>query len=480
MNKRKREKPQDSEMQFDKVPPQAIELEEAVLGAMLQDKECLSVAFELLSGEYFYKESHSIIFNAMVDLYKASEPIDILTLVHALRKDGNLESVGGALAVSKLTNNVASSAHIDAHAKIIIQHFIKRELIKVGGEIVNEGYSDASDPFDLINYSARKIEGIEQRTIKGSYQTPMRMLKEMLSDLESRMKGVEIKRKVNSCIQSIQYRTSGFFGGEFIVVAGRPGMGKTAYMLSEIYAMANAGYPVAVFSLEMSALQLMQRIASMITGINSEVMTKGKPTIEEFEMFNKCLGRIESLPIYIDDTANKNIYDIRVETKALVKKHKVKMIFIDYLQLCTAFTEGKGKSSNREAEVSVISRTCKLIAKENDIPVMALSQLSRDVEKREKTFGRPKLSDLRESGAIEQDADMVGFVYREAVYNKKAEEGEALFIIEKNRSGKLGDCRMLWVSDKTQFISAPYETKLNFYEAKRDFDQSEETDDMPF
>ena len=480
MNKRKNARQQDSEMQFDKVPPQAIELEEAVLGAMLQDKECLQVAFELLDRDYFYKEAHALVFDAMIELYRASEPIDILTVVHALRKNGNLESAGGALGVSKLTSNVASSSHIDAHAKIIIQHYMKRELIKVGGEIVNDGYLDETDPFDLVNSSARKIEAIEERTVRGSYQTPMRMMKEMLSDLESRMKGTELKRKVNSCIQSIQYRTSGFFGGEFIVVAGRPGMGKTAYMLSEIYAMANAGYAVAVFSLEMSAMQLMYRIASMITGINSEVMTKGKPTIEEFELFNKCLGRIESLPIYIDDTANKNIYDIRTETKSLVKKHKVKMVFIDYLQLCTAFPEGKGKGSNREAEVSTISRICKLIGKENDIPVMALSQLSRDVEKREKTFGRPKLSDLRESGAIEQDADMVGFVYREAVYNKKASEGEALFIIEKNRSGKLGDCRMLWVSDKTQFISAPYETGRSFSEAKKEFDSAVENDDMPF
>ena len=480
MNKRKNARQQDSEIAFDKIPPQAIELEEAVLGAMLVDKECLQMAFEILDAEYFYKESHSFIFQSMVELHRATEPIDILTVVHNLRKSGNLEGAGGALGVSQLTNRVASAMHIESHARIIIEHFIKRELIKVSTEIASTSYMDETDAFDLINEAERKIRAIEERTVKGTYQTPMRMMKEMLSDLESRMKGSEIKRKVNSSIQSIQYRTSGFFGSEFIVVAGRPGMGKTAYMLSEIYALANAGYAVGVFSQEMSAVQLMYRIASMITGIDAEVMTKGKPTIEEFEMFNKCLGKIESLPIYIDDKANKNIYDIRTETKSLVKKHKVKMIFIDYLQLCTAFPEGKGKSSNREAEVSTISRICKLIAKENDIPVMALSQLSRDVEKREKTFGRPKLSDLRESGAIEQDADMVGFVYREAVYNKNANEEDSLFIIEKNRSGKLGDCKMRWISNKTQFVSAAYESKSSFSEAKKEFDSAVESDDMPF
>lgn len=478
MTKKRQERPQD--LEIDKLPPQAPDIEKAVLGASLMEREAVESILNLLEADYFYLLQHQLIFQSIKNLHEKNKPVDILTVCEELKSMGELENAGGKMYVIQLTNDIATADNIEPHSRYIIENFIKRELIRAASTQIQESYSPAADPFQLIMESVQRIEKIESRTVKGAYNTPKKMIKSMVEDLHTRMKGEATKRSVNSSIQSVQYRTNGWYGSDFIVIAGRPGMGKTAFVLSEIYAMANAGIPVAIFSMEMSAMQLMYRIASMITGINSEVLTKGQPNDEEFKKFSQCLGAIESLPIYIDDTPNKNIYDIRSESRQLVKKSKVRMIFVDYLQLCTAYSDGKGKMNNREAEVSTISRMCKLIAKENDIPVMALSQLSRDVEKRSGKIGRPQLSDLRESGAIEQDADIVGFVYRESVYNREAKEDEALLIFEKNRSGKLGDCPMRWIADKTQFVNAPFYKSKSTSESSKSESEAKNEDDLPF
>ena len=460
-------------LEIGKLPPQALDLEEAVLGAvMLEPERYLEVA-SILKAEHFYKDAHARMWSAVERLKKKNEPVDILTVTHDLRANGELELVGGPFYISECTNRVASAANIETHARIIVQKSLARELIQISGVNIREAYDDTTDIFDLISKSQRALEDLIASASTGSYFTPKGIIKEMVEDVHLRMTSDKPKGLISS-IATIQNKLNGYHPSELIVVAGRPGSGKTALMLSEAYHWANAGYAVAISSMEMSKEQLLFRMASIITGISGVTLSKGKLTQDEWLHFNKCLGYIESLNIYIDDTPNQNIHDIRNNVRSLKQKHNIRIFCVDYLQLATT-----GDRQMREQEIATISRLLKVIAKENSIPVMALSQLSRDVEKRGGS-GKPKLADLRESGAIEQDADVVGFTWRPHEYEPETYPSDlGYFVIAKNRNGSLGDCRMRWIKEKTYYTNYAAEI-TDRTESKKPELQQPTSDEVPF
>ena len=432
-----------SAMMYGKIPPQVRELEEAVLGAILLEKSAFDSVTEILKPECFYVESHQLIFRSMQSLQQKNMPIDMLTVVEELRMQENLEMVGGAYYISKLTNVVVSTANIEAHARIVLQKFIQRELIRISGEIIGNAYEDSTDVFDLLDDSETKMFNITNNYLKKNFEDIGNVLAKAINRIdELRTKKDEISG-VPSGFASLDRITYGWQPTDLIILAARPSVGKTAFALNLARNAAlhpTKPQPVGFFSLEMSASQLVQRILSAESEIKMEKISRGK--LEDYEyqqLLSKGLNRLESAPIYIDDTAALNIFEFRAKARRLVNKHNVKIIIIDYLQLMS----GSGdKNSNREQEISNISRSLKALAKELNIPIIALSQLSRAVETR-KESKMPQLSDLRESGAIEQDADMVMFIYRPEYYEVMSNEmgestqGETHIRIAKHRNGSL-------------------------------------------
>jgi replicative DNA helicase len=442
-----------------KIPPNSIETEEVILGAILLEPALIHAVGSILFAEAFYNEAHSKVYNAIVHLKNTSRSIDMVTVTHELKRTKDLEVVGGAAFISKLTQRVGTTASIEDWCRIIVNHYAKRELIRCSMELGQMGYNEFLYTEDIMGWLQKKMEDIGSMMGGNSIQTPKQFLKEMVEDVAERMKDNNVK-SLPSSIHLVQKRLNGYYQEELIILGGRPGSGKTAFMLSEIYHWANAGYPVGIFSLEMSKAQLMFRIASFVTGIDVLLLSKKKLSEEEFIKLNNCLGALERMPIYIDDTPSADIQDIRSKARLMKNKYKCRLIAVDYLQLVTA----SSKSGNREQEIGLISRTLKLIAKENHIPVMALSQMSRDVDKRGGN-GKPKLSDLRESGSIEQDADVVAFTWRPHEYDKTIDEGIGYLVVAKNRNGGLGDAIMRWVKEKTLYTNYTKEID-NHYEPK--------------
>ena len=432
-----------SAMMYGKIPPQARELEEAILGGILLEKSAFDTVTEILKPECFYVEAHQMIFQSMQSLQQKNMPIDMLTVVEELKMREYLDQVGGAYYISKLTNVVVSTANIDAHSKIVLQKFIQRELIRISGEIISNSYEDSTDVFDLLDESETKMFNITNNYLKKNFVDIGNALAESITRIdELRTKKDEISG-VPSGFASLDRITFGWQPTDLIILAARPSVGKTAFALN--LARNAALHPtkpqgVGFFSLEMSASQLVQRILSAESEIKMEKISRGK--LEDYEyqqLHTKGINRLESAPIYIDDTAALNIFEFRAKARRLVNKHDVKLIIIDYLQLMS----GSGdRNSNREQEISHISRSLKALAKELNVPIIALSQLSRAVETR-KESKMPQLSDLRESGAIEQDADMVMFIYRPEYYEVMSNEmgestmGETHIRIAKHRNGSL-------------------------------------------
>jgi len=438
-----------STMVYNKIPPQAKELEEAVLGAIMLEKGAFdSLVDTNLKPECFYVEAHQTIFKAMQDMQQRGVPIDILTVVEELKRIGKLDEVGGPYYITKLTNVVVSTAHIDAHARIILQKFIQRELIRISGEIIGDAYEDSTDVFDLLDYSETKMFNITNNYLKKNFEDIGNVLAKAINRIdELRTKGDEISG-VPSGFSTLDRVTYGWQPTDLIILAARPSVGKTAFALNLARNAAlnpTKPIPVAFFSLEMSAAQLVQRILSAESEIELEKISRGK--LEEYEyqqLHAKGIKRLETAPLYIDDTAALNIFEFRAKARRLVNKHQVGMIIIDYLQLMS----GSGdRNSNREQEISTISRNLKALAKELNIPIIALSQLNRAVETR-KESKVPVLADLRESGAIEQDADMVMFIYRPEYYenftNENGEDTRGLTIIKiaKHRNGALDEIKL--------------------------------------
>lgn len=440
-----------------KLPPQALDLEEAVLGAMMLENDRLAEVIEILRAEAFYKESHQVIFNAIKRLFGNNQPVDILTVTEELRKTGELEMAGGAWFITMLTNRIASAANIEFHARIIIQKFIQRELIRVSSEIIREAYEDSTDVFDLLDKAETGLFTISETSIGKSYLDMQSIIKDAIREIAAGRNQEGKLRGVGSGFTELDRITSGWQKSDLIILASRPGMGKTAFALTMARnAAIDFKKPVAIFSLEMAAVQLVTRLISSETEIPQEKLRKGTMEDHEWAQLNARIGSLVDAPIFIDDTAALSIFDLRAKCRRLKAHHDIQLVVVDYLQLMQGSQETKG---NREQEISSISRSLKILAKELEIPVIALSQLSRASEKRA-AAAKPILSDLRESGSIEQDADMVLFIYRPEYYKIDSDEkgestsGVAEVLIAKNRNGPLTDVKLRFVSKYAKFVDS--------------------------
>ncbi|GAB4162871.1 MAG: replicative DNA helicase [Winogradskyella sp.] len=456
-----------------KIPPQAIDLEEVVLGAMMIDKKGVDEVIDILSPDAFYKDAHKYIFEAIFKLFENSEPIDLLTVSAQLKKDEKLELVGGDFYLISLTQRVSSSAHIEFHARIILQKYIQRSLIKISNEIIENAYDETQDVFDLLDNAEAKLYEVTQGNVKKSTETAQSLV------IQAKKKIEEISNKeglsgIPTGFEKLDKLTSGWQPSDLIIVAARPGMGKTALTLTMARNIAvDFNQAVAFFSLEMSSVQLITRLISSETGLSSEKLRTGKLEKHEWEQLNVKVKTLEKAPLFIDDTPSLSIFDLRAKARRLKSQYDIKVIMIDYLQLMTA--GGSQKGGNREQEISMISRNLKALAKELDVPVIALSQLSRAVETRGGSK-RPLLSDLRESGAIEQDADIVSFIYRPEYYKidewddeeRSPTEGQGEFIVAKHRNGGLDNIRLKFIGHLGKFdnlddfdMPLEFQSKLN-------------------
>ncbi|HEU4496720.1 MAG TPA: replicative DNA helicase [Flavobacterium sp.] len=469
-----------------KLPPQAIDLEEAVLGAMMIDKKGVDEVIDILQPDAFYKEAHKHIFEAIVTLFNDSQPVDLLTVSAQLRKSGKLDQSGGDFYLIQLTQKISSSAHIEFHSRIILQKFIQRSLIKISSEIIEESYDESADVFDLLDKAESKLYEVTQGNIKRSSETAQSLViqaKKRIEEIASR----EGLSGVATGFEKLDKVTSGWQPSDLIIIAARPGMGKTAFVLSMARNIAiDFGHAVALFSLEMSSVQLITRLISSETGLSSEKLRTGKLEKHEWEQLSIKVKNLEKAPLYIDDTPSLSIFDLRAKARRLASQYGIKLIIVDYLQLMTAGGGGKG-GGNREQEISAISRNLKALAKELNVPVIALSQLSRAVETRGSSK-RPLLSDLRESGAIEQDADIVSFIYRPEYYKidewdddeHSPTEGQAEFIIAKHRNGSLENVRLKFIGSLGKFDNLDeYGTSFDDLPSKMNMDAPFLTKNLP-
>lgn len=440
-----------------KIPPQALDLEEAVLGALMIDKKGVDDVIDILHPDVFYKDAHKLIYEAIFKLFQDSQPTDLLTVSNQLRKANNLEAAGGDFYLINLTQKVASSAHIEFHARIILQKYIQRKLISISAEIIEEAYDETIDVFDLLDDAEAKLFEVTQGNLKKASEDAQGLVKQAIDKIQeiANRKGMS---GLATGFTRLDELTSGWQPSDLIILAARPGMGKTAFVMSMAKNMAiDFNIPVAIFSLEMSSVQLITRMISSETGISSGKLRRGNLEPHEWEQLNVKVKNLSKAPIFIDDTPSLSIFDLRAKARRLASQHGIKVVIIDYLQLMTSGTSSKS-SGNREQEISTISRNLKALAKELNIPVIALSQLSRAVETRGGSK-RPLLSDLRESGAIEQDADIVSFIYRPEYYGHTEwddEEhspcdGQAEFIVAKHRNGGLDNIRLKFTAHLAQF-----------------------------
>jgi len=478
-----------------KIPPQALDLEEAVIGAMLIDEKGVNEIIEILSPEVFYKRSHQLIYESIERLFRESEPIDLLTVSSDLKKNKNFEAVGGDFFLINLSQKVSSSAHIEFHSRIILQKYIQRKLISISNEIIQKSYDESTDVMDLLDEAESKLYDVAQGNIKTSTETAQNLV------IKAKKRIEEIDNKdglsgVSTGFEKLDALTSGWQPSDLVIVAARPGMGKTALALSMARNISvRQNIPVAFFSLEMSSVQLITRLISSETGLSSDKLRTGRLAEHEWQQLNIKVSDLESAPLFIDDSPSLTIFELRAKARRLASSHGIKLIIIDYLQLMNIGSSNK--AGNREQEISTISRNLKALAKELDIPVIALSQLSRAVETRGGTK-RPILSDLRESGAIEQDADIVSFLYRPEYYGitewdddmKTPSEGQGEFIVAKHRNGALDSIKLKFIANLGKFedlggYDSPFEfqSKLNSDNKLSDFSEpsnKDEQDDIPF
>ena len=443
-----------------KLQPQAIELEEVVLGALMIDNESLSDTIDSLQPEYFYKPDHQKIFEAIVNLFNNSKPVDILTVSEELKRMDALESVGGMLYISQLTNNISSSSNTEFHARIIAEKFIKRSLISISNNIIGDAFNDTIDIFDLLNTAEEKLFTVTEGTLRKSYDKMSTLIKGALDNIEILRQKEDGLSGVPSGFSKLDRVTSGWQKSDLVIVAARPGMGKTAFALTMARNIAiTHETAIGFFSLEMSSEQLVSRLIASEAELSASKLRRGD--LQDFEMvqLHEKIKQLSEAQIYIDDTPALTIFELRAKARRLVKNHNVGIIVIDYLQLMSA----GGKAGNREQEISTISRSLKGIAKELKIPVIALSQVNRGVESRTGVGSkRPMLSDLRESGAIEQDADIVTFIYRPEYYkiyewdNGDDSRSQAEIIIAKHRNGALENVRLKFTPEFAKFSDIDY------------------------
>jgi len=450
-----------------RLQPQAREFEEAVLGALMLETDAFSFVSEILKPESFYEKNHQKIFQAIIDLASSLRPIDMLTVTEQLRKSGELENVGGPFYISQLTEKVASTAHLEYHAKIVAEKFLARELIRYTGVIQGKAFDDSIEVEELMQEAEGELFKISQRNIKNEATQINPIIRQSLDLIHKAATQKEGLSGLRSGFTGLDKITSGWQNSDLIVIAARPSMGKTAFVLSMAKNMAiNFKIPVAIFSLEMSNIQLVNRLIVNVTEIPGEKIKNGQLAPYEWEQLDYKINELFDANIYVDDTPSLSVFELRTKARRLVREHEIKCIFIDYLQLMNASGMDFG---SREQEVSTISRSLKGLAKELNIPVIALSQLNRGVESRQGEGKRPQLHDLRESGAIEQDADMVCFIHRPEYYKIFEDEkgnsliGMAEIIVAKHRNGKTGDLRLRFKNEFAKFVNLDEDIPVREY-----------------
>lgn len=467
---------------FGKIPPQAVDFEEAVLGALMLESDAFGrISETLLSGEYFYEPKNQKIFEAIRFLAVNNKAIDILTVVEQLKKNEHLDEVGGEGEISRLTANIATTAHIESHAETVAEKYLARKLILVSSEIQKDAFDPTTNIEELLGDAEGKIFDITQTNHKKDVMPIGSITGLVMERIEEASKSDTKITGVPSNFYKLDDITSGWQPSDLIIIAARPAMGKTAFTLTMAKNVAEYGHSVAFFSLEMSNVQLVTRLLSNASGLSANKLKSGKLSKEEFSKLQDGVAILDKLPIYIDDTPSLSVMEFRTKARRLVAEHNVKLIIIDYLQLMNA----TGMTfSNREGEVSIISRSLKALAKELNIPIIALSQLNRNVESRGGGSGdnrleakKPQLSDLRESGAIEQDADIVCFIHRPEYYKitedpntGRSLKGIAQIIIAKHRNGATDDVDLYFAQNHAMFVN-----KLEEYDRLMAQSQNEST-----
>ncbi|MDR2119295.1 MAG: replicative DNA helicase [Tannerella sp.] len=472
-----------------RLQPQARELEEAVLGAIMLEKDAYFVVSEILKPESFYEKIHELIYQAIVDLAVGQRPIDMLTVVEQLRKNGELETVGGPFYISQLTDKVASTAHLEYHANIIARKFLARELIRYTGTIQGKAFDETVDVEELMQEAEGELFKISQRNIKNEAIQINPIIRQSIDLIQKAAARKEGLSGLSSGFSALDKITSGWQNSDLIIIAARPAMGKTAFVLSMAKNMAvNHKTPVAMFSLEMSNVQLVNRLIVNVTEISATKIKNGQLEQYEWEQLDFKIKDLYDARIYVDDTPSLSIFELRTKARRLVREHGVKCIFIDYLQLMNASGMYFG---SREQEVSIISRSLKGLAKELNIPIIALSQLNRNIEGRVNQVGqksegkRPQLADLRESGAIEQDADMVCFIHRPEYYKILEDEkgnsliGMAEIIVAKHRNGATGEVVLRFKSEYAKFMNLDDDLPVREFSSRTINGQTETDDRSP-
>ena len=449
-------------------PPQAIDIEEAVLAAMMLDSECINDVLESLTPDCFYNESNKKIFVAITAIASRNDKVDILTVADELSKTGDLEAVGGASYLSALSMKIGAAANTDYHTKILLQKYIQRELISISYRVQKQSFEDSMPVDDLLQYAQQEVFVLAERNMKRDTSPIQMVINQAIDDIQKGQERQDGLSGVPSGYANIDKITYGWQPSDLIILAARPSVGKTAFVLTMARNMAvDYNVPVAFFSLEMSQTQLVKRLLVSETGIPSDKIWGAKKfnDPQDWDTLNERIGKLSRAPLWIDDTPSLSISEFRSKARRLVQTQNVKMIIIDYLQLMTGPVELRGM---REQEVSAISRALKSIAKDLNVPILALSQLNRSVETRGGSK-RPQLSDLRESGAIEQDADIVMFIHRPEFFGTAeadAYPGQTQLIIAKHRNGETGDVEMRFVASEVRFEDAnvhyqEYESRMN-------------------
>ncbi len=437
-------------MDLGKVPPNDIEAEQAVIGSMLTDKDAVSSALEVLRPDDFYRDDNRIIFSAIMNLYNRSEPVDIITLKSELTSLGKLEAVGGLEYVAQLPDKVPTTSNVEKYIKIVEEKALLRSLIKTGNDVIELGYDPTQEVEVIMDQAEKKIFDAIQRKNQKGYHTIKDILVDSFTELERLYNQKQHITGVPTGFADLDYKTAGLHNSDLILVAARPAMGKSAFALNiATNAAVRAKVPVVIFSLEMAKEQMANRILCSEAMVDSNKVRTGKVEDEDWAKLAAASGELSEAPIYIDDTPGISIMEIRAKCRKMKMEKDIGLIVIDYLQLI----QGSGKrGASREQEISEISRSLKILAKEINVPVIALSQLSRAPEQR--PDHRPMLADLRESGAIEQDADIVMFLYRDDYYNEESEKKNiAEVIIAKQRSGSTGTVELLWLGNYTKFAN---------------------------
>ena len=437
-------------MDLGKVPPHDIDAEQAVIGSMLTDKDAVVEAVEILKSDDFYRQDNKTIYEAILNLYNRAEPIDIITVKSELTSLGKLEAVGGLEYLAVLPDKVPTTANVVRYIKIVEEKSILRRLIKASNELIDLGYAETEDIDAIIDQAEKKVFEISQGKNQKGYTPIKDVLVESFAELEKLYNQKEPITGIPTGFADLDYKTAGLHNSDLVLIAARPAMGKSAFALNlATNAAVQSNVPVVIFNLEMSKSQLVSRILCSEAMVDSNKVRTGKIEEDDWVKLATALGPLSEAPIYIDDTPGITVTEIRAKCRKLKMEKNLGLIVIDYLQLI----QGSGKrNSSREQEISEISRSLKILAKELDVPVIALSQLSRAAEQR--ADHRPMLSDLRESGAIEQDADIVMFLYRDDYYNPDSEKKNiAEVIMAKHRAGSTGTVELLWLGSYTKFVN---------------------------